>query len=177
MKISLKWLSDHLDVADYFAKTDELAKVLTEAGLEVEATTNNSQQFKHVVVGQIVKLEKHPNADRLTVCQVDTGEGQPRQIVCGAKNHKQGDKVVATLPGAVLPGNFEIKKSKIRDVESLGMLASESELGLKKEAEGILILPDDAPVGKPFAEYYGLDDVTMEVNVTANRADCLSHLG
>src|SRR4051812_26475361 len=113
MKISLKWLSDHLDVADYFAKPEELGKILTAAGLEVEAIGNNSAQFKNVVVGHILKLERHPNADRLTVCQVDTGEGEPRQIVCGAKNHKQGDKVVATLPGAVLPGNFEIKKSKI----------------------------------------------------------------
>lgn len=177
MKISLRWLQDHIDVADYFSKPDELAKILTAAGLEVESVENRGEAFKNVVVGQIVKLERHPNADRLTVCQVDTGEGAPRQIVCGAKNHKEGDKVVATLPGAVLPGNFEIKKSKIRDVESLGMLASESELGLKKDGEGILILPADAPVGKPFAEYFGLDDVLIEINVTVNRADCLSHLG
>jgi phenylalanyl-tRNA synthetase beta chain len=177
MKISLKWLGDHLDVAEYFGKANDLAKILTDAGLEVEAVENSSAQFKNVVVGLIVKLDRHPNADRLTVCQVDTGEGQPRQIVCGAKNHKAGDKVVVTLPGAVLPGNFEIKKSKIRDVESLGMLASESELGLKKESEGILILPGDAPVGKPFADYFGLDDVIFEINVSPNRADCLSHLG
>jgi len=177
MKISLSWLCDHVDVRDYFSKPEELAKLLTSAGLEVEGIEDRAQGFKNVVVGQILKLDRHPNADRLTVCQVDTGEGQPRQIVCGAKNHKQGDKVVATLPGAVLPGNFEIKKSKIRDVESLGMLASESELGLKKEAEGILILPPDAPVGRPFAEYMGLNDVVLEVNVTPNRADCLSHLG
>lgn len=177
MKISLKWLNDHLDLTDYLNKADELAKILTAAGLEVEAVENKSKQFSHVVVGHILKLDRHPNADRLTVCQVDAGEGSPRQIVCGAKNHKAGDKVVVTLPGAVLPGNFEIKKSKIRDVESLGMLASESELGLKKESEGILILPADAPVGKPFAEYFGLDDVLLEVNVSPNRADCLSHFG
>lgn len=177
MKISLKWLCDHIDLSDYFSKADELAKALTAAGLEVEAVENKAQQFKNVVVGQILKLDRHPNADRLTVCQLDVGDGTPRQIVCGAKNHKAGDKVVVTLPGAVLPGNFEIKKSKIRDVESLGMLASESELGLKKESEGILILPADAPVGKPFADYFGLDDVGFEINVTPNRADCLSHLG
>lgn len=175
MKISLKWLGDHIDIADQ--KAQELARLLTSVGLEIEGVENHAESLKNVVVGHILKLERHPNADRLTVCQVDVGDGQPRQIVCGAKNHKEGDKVVATLPGAVLPGNFEIKKSKIRDVESLGMLASESELGLKKESEGILILPADARVGKPFAEYFGLDDVTMEVNVTANRADCLSHLG
>ena len=177
MKISLKWLCDHIDVQDYSSKSAELAGLLTAAGLEVEAVENKAESLKSVVVGHIQKLERHPNADRLTVCQVDTGEGQLRQIVCGAKNHKEGDKVVVTLPGAVLPGNFEIKKSKIRDVESLGMLASESELGLKKEAEGILILPADAPVGKAFAEYFGLDDVVFEINVSPNRADCLSHLG
>src|SRR5690606_31884050 len=135
------------------SKPEELGKLLTAAGLEIEGIENPAQQFQNVVVAKIMKLDKHPNADRLTVCQVDAGEGQLRQIVCGAKNHKAGDMVVATLPGAVLPGNFAIKKSKIRDVESLGMLASESELGLKKESEGIMILPADAPIGKPFAEY------------------------
>lgn len=177
MKISLNWLCDHIDLKDYASKPNELAKALTGVGLEVEAVENRAEQFKHVVVGHILKLDKHPNADRLTVCQVDVGMGTPQQIVCGAKNHKQGDRVVACLPGAVLPGNFEIKKSKIRDIESLGMLASESELGLKKESEGIMILPADAPVGKPFADYQGMDDVVFEINVTPNRADCLSHLG
>jgi phenylalanyl-tRNA synthetase beta chain len=177
MKISLKWLCDHVDVADYMTQAADLAKLLTDAGLEVEAVENRAETFKSVVIGQITKLDRHPNADRLTVCQVDTGEGSPRQIVCGAKNHKQGDKVVAALPGAVLPGDFEIKKSKIRDVESLGMLASESELGLKNESEGILILPADAPVGESYAKYAGFDDVVFEINVTTNRADCLSHLG
>ena len=177
MKISLKWLNDHIEILDYASKPEELAKLLTSVGLEVEAVEDRTKQYANVVVGQVVKLDRHPNADRLTVCQVATGDEKPRQIVCGAKNHKEGDKVVVTLPGAVLPGNFEIKKSKIRDVESLGMLASESELGLADEAEGILILPADAPVGKAFAEYYGLDDIIMELNVTPNRADCLSHLG
>lgn len=177
MKISLKWLNDHIELSDYSNRPQELAKLLTSAGLEVEAVENRAEQFKNIVVGHIEKLDRHPNADRLTVCQLNTGEGSLRQIVCGAKNHKAGDKVVVTLPGAVLPGNFEIKKSKIRDVESLGMLASESELGLKSESEGILILPADAPVGKPFAEYYNLDDVIFEINVSPNRADCLSHLG
>ncbi len=177
MKISLKWLCEHIDVQDFFCQPEELARLLTAAGLEVEEIEDKSTLFKNVVVGRVVTLEKHPNADRLTVCQVDAGEGQMRQIVCGAKNHKAGDKVVVTLPGAILPGHFEIKKSKIRDVESLGMLASESELGLKKESEGIFILPADAPVGKPFAEFAGLDDVVFNINVSPNRADCLSHLG
>lgn len=177
MKISLRWLNDHVDVMDYADRAGELSKILTDAGLEVEAVENRAESFRHVVVGHILSLERHPNADRLTVCQLDVGDGTPRQIVCGAKNHRAGDKVVVTLPGAVLPGDFEIKKSKIRDVESLGMLASESELGLKAEAEGILILPADAPAGTPFATYYGLDDVVFELKITPNRADCLSHLG
>ncbi len=180
MIISLKWISDFVDVSEYFAKPKELADALTAAGLEVEAVEDPSLQFKHVVVGQIVEKGQHPDADRLTLCQVDVGEGgggKLKQIVCGAKNHQKGDKVVVALPGAILPGNFEIKLSKIRGVESSGMLASESELGLKKESEGILILPSDAKIGQPFAEYFGLDDVIFEINVTPNRADCLSHFG
>lgn len=149
MKISLRWLNDFVAIEDYLAKAPELAAVLTAAGLEVEAVENPAEALRNVVIGQITKLDRHPNADRLTVCQVDAGEGSSRQIVCGARNHKAGDKVAVALPGAVLPGDFAIKKSKIRDVESLGMLCSESELGLKKESEGILILPADAPIGKP----------------------------
>jgi len=177
MKISLQWLNDHIDLSDYTDRPDELAKLLTGVGLEVEAVENRAATFRHVVVGHIQQLDRHPNADRLTVCQVDVGDGQLKQIVCGAKNHRAGDKVVVTLPGAVLPGNFEIKKSKIRDVESHGMLASESELGLKAESEGILILDAAAPVGVAFAEFFGMNDVVFEINVSPNRADCLSHLG
>ncbi len=177
MKISLRWLCDHIDIQDYMTKSEEISRLLTAAGLEVEGVEDAAAKFKNVVVGHLLKVEKHPNADRLTVCQVDVGDGSPRQIVCGAKNHKAGDKVAACLPGAVLPGNFEIKKSKIRDVESGGMLASESELGLKKESEGILILSAEAKPGTPLAEHLGLDDVIFELKVTPNRADCLSHLG
>lgn len=177
MKISLKWLSEYIDIHDYFTKPQELARKLTNAGIEVDSVVDRASDFKHVVVGHIIEKGVHPNADRLTLCKVDAGEGKIRQIVCGAKNHKQGDKVVVALPGAVLPGNFAIKLSKIRDVESEGMLASESELGLSKESEGILILPPEAPVGKSFAEYFGVDDVLFELSVTPNRSDCLSHLG
>jgi phenylalanyl-tRNA synthetase beta chain len=177
MKISLKWLSTYVKVDEFFEAPEKLSEILTQAGLEVDAVTNQRQQFQNIVVGHVTELGKHPDADKLTVCQVDAGEGSLRQIICGAKNHKQGDKVVVTLPGAVLPGDFKIKDSKIRGVESKGMLASESELGLSDEAEGILILPEEAPIGASFAEYYGLDDVHFEISVTANRADCLSHLG
>ena len=177
MKISLKWLSDYVDVKEFSAKPEVLAERLTAVGLEVEALENPAKSFANVVVGHIVELGRHPNADKLTLCQVDVGDGKPRQIVCGAKNHKAGDKVVVALPGAVLPGDFAIKLSKIRDVESQGMLCSESELGFKEESEGILILPSTAKVGMAFAEHADLQDVVFEINVTPNRADCLSHIG
>lgn len=174
MKISMKWLQDYVDAKLTAA---ELSTKLTSAGIEVDAVEDRAGDFNHVVVGHIKEFGKHPNADRLTLCQVDVGDGKLRQIVCGAKNHKLGDKVVAALVGAVLPGNFEIKQSKIRDVESQGMLCSDKELGLSSEGEGIRILPADAPVGKPFADYMGFDDVVLELSVSPNRADCLSHFG
>ncbi len=177
MKLSLKWLSDHIDVADFFDKPMELADKLTDAGLEVEEVTSQAAALKNVVVGKIEKLGKHPDADKLTYCDINVGS-ETLKIVCGAKNHKEGDKVCVATIGAVLPGDFKIKKSKIRGVESFGMLCSEVELGLtEKKTDGILILPEDAPIGEAFSKYYGCDDVTFEVNVTPNRADCLSHLG
>lgn len=177
MKISLKWLNTYIDIEDYFSQPAELGKILTAAGLEVEGMEDLSLPYRHVVVGHLLSVERHPNADRLTVCQVSTGGGVVHQIVCGATNHKTGDKVAAALAGAVLPGDFAIKKSKIRDVESSGMLCSEVELALKKESAGILILPEDAPVGEEFSQYWGMNDIVLELNVTPNRADCLSHLG
>lgn len=177
MKISLKWLNDYVDVKEFFLKPETLAEALTRAGLEVEEITNRAKDFEHVVVGLILEKDKHPNADKLSLCRVTTGEGVVHQIVCGAQNHKSGDRVIVALPGAVLPGNFAIKKSAIRGVESSGMLCSLKELGLATESDGIAILPTDAPVGKTYAEYGGYDDVTFELKVTANRADCLSHFG
>ncbi len=177
MKISLKWLNKYCDVSDYISKPEELAALLTRAGIEVEAFTDLGKTFANVVVGHIKKLDKHPNADKLTVCQVEVGNGEVRQIVCAAKNHKLGDKVVAALVGAVLPGDFKIKLSKIRDVESQGMLCSTEELGLGAGADGILLLDANAKVGMSFAEHYGLNDVMFELGITPNRADCLSHLG
>ena len=178
MKISLRWLSDYIDIHDYFAKPQDLAALLTAAGLEVESIENLAKNYDHVVVGNILKKEQHSGADRLTVCQVGTGDGVVHQIVCGAKNHSEGDNVIVALPGAVLPGNFAIKHSKIRGVESGGMLCSNKELGLADDGvDGIRILPIDAPVGQPFAKYMGLDDILFDLKVTANRADCLSHFG
>lgn len=177
MKISLKWLQEYVDVSEYFAKPEELAEALTRAGLEVEEITNRAKDFNKVVIGHILEKDKHPNADKLSLCRVSTGEGEVHQIVCGAQNHKTGDRVIVALPGAVLPGNFAIKKAAVRGVDSGGMLCSLKELGLAKESEGIAILPTDAPVGKSYAEYGGYDDITFELKVTPNRADCLSHFG
>ncbi len=177
MKVSLNWLNDYVDVSEFYKNTDALDKILTDAGLEVDGVEDMAKNFNHVVVGHIKTLEKHPDADKLTVCSVDVGAESLQQIVCGAKNHKAGDKVVAALPGAVLPGDFKIKKSKIRGVESLGMLCSTSELGLPGDSDGITILEADAEPGKSFAEHARLNDIVFELSVTANRADCLSHIG
>jgi phenylalanyl-tRNA synthetase beta chain len=177
MKISLKWLNDFVDVSEFTSRSHELADILTKAGLEVEEVQNRAQDFQNVVVGHIVTKDKHPNADKLSLCQVDIGGGVISQIVCGAQNHKAGDKVIVALAGAVLPGNFAIKKSKIRDVESNGMLCSLKELALAESSDGIEILATDAVVGKSFAEHAGFDDVSFELKVTPNRADCLSHYG
>ena len=177
MKISLNWLQDYVDVKEFFSAPEKLGEILTHVGLEIENIENQSERWSHVVVGQVVERDSHPQADRLTLCQVDVGEKGLRQIVCGAKNHQKGDKVIVALPGACLPGDFKIKKSKIRGVESLGMMCSPSELGLSEESEGICILPPEAKVGQPYSEHMELDDVIFELGVTPNRADCLSHLG
>jgi phenylalanyl-tRNA synthetase beta chain len=176
MKISLKWLNQLVDVSEFFEKPDVLSDLLTNAGLEVEGIENTAESLKNVVVGHITEKGQHPDADKLSLCKVDVG-GEIKQIVCGAKNHKQGDKVVVAQVGAILPGNFKIKESKIRGVESFGMLCSDSELGFADESDGIKILDTDAPVGKSYAEYAELDDIVFELKVTPNRADCLSHLG
>jgi phenylalanyl-tRNA synthetase beta chain len=177
MKISLRWLNEFVNIEDYFSKPAALGEILTRAGLEVEEIQDRARDFEHVVVGLILEKGKHPQADRLSLCQVTTGEGVVHQIVCGAQNHKANDRVVVALPGAVLPGNFAIKKAVVRGVESGGMLCSFKELGLAAESEGIVILPELAPIGEAFAKYQGLDDITFELKVTANRADCLSHYG
>ena len=174
MLISLNWLKQYVDIKE---SVDEIANALTMIGQEVEAIDIQGKDLGNVVIGQIVEFDKHPNSDRLTLLKVNVGEEEPLQIICGATNHKLNDKVVVAKIGAVLPGNFKIKKSKIRDVESFGMLCSEAELGLAKESEGIIILPEDAPIGKEYREYAGLNDVIFELEITPNRPDCLSHIG
>ena len=174
MLISLNWLKQYVDIKE---SVEEIANALTMIGQEVEAIDIQGKDLGNVVIGQIVEFGKHPNSDRLTLLKVNVGEEEPLQIICGATNHKLNDKVVVAKIGAVLPGNFKIKKSKIRDVESYGMLCSEAELGLAKESEGIIILPEDAPIGKEYREYAGLNDVIFELEITPNRPDCLSHIG
>lgn len=177
MKISLRWLNEFVDIQEYFERPDQLAHLLTTTGLEVEEIRDGAQQFKFVKTAMILEKDKHPDAEKLTLCKVTTGEGVIHQIVCGAKNHKAQDKVVVALPGAILPGNFAIKNSVIRGVASGGMLCSYKELGLADTSDGIAILPEETPIGINFADYAELNDVTFELKVTPNRADCLSHIG
>ena len=174
MRVSLNWLSDHLDLAQH--STQQLADLLTFAGIEVEGMETRGVRSDKIVVAQVSSFEPHPNADRLRLCQVDDGSGQPRQIVCGAKNFVAGDKVPLALPGAVMPGNFEIKESKLRGVLSQGMMCSGKELGLSQDHEGLLILDPATPVGKALHEVLDTDTI-FELEITPNRPDCLSHLG
>ncbi|GAB4174473.1 MAG: phenylalanine--tRNA ligase subunit beta [Geothermobacteraceae bacterium] len=146
------------------------------AGLEVEAVEHIGADLDSVIVARLLSVEKHPEADRLTVCQVDTGSEQ-LQIVCGATNHRTGDLVALAQVGSVLPGDFKIKKSKIRGQVSMGMLCSEKELGLSEESAGIMILPEGLDLGRPVFEALGLKDTRIEIGLTPNRPDCLSVYG
>lgn len=174
MLISLDWLKQYVDIKE---DIKQLENTLTMIGQEVEATDIQGENLGNVVVGQVVEYGRHPEAEKLTLLKVDIGGEEPLQIVCGAPNHKLGDKVVVATIGAVLPGDFKIKKSKIRGVESQGMLCSEVELGLGEDGDGIIILPEDAPIGVEYREYVGLNDVVFELEITPNRPDCLSHIG
>src|ERR1017187_8065077 len=172
MKFSLRWLSHYIDLT---APVPQMLDQLTLAGTEVEHVAVTGVESSHIVVAQILSSAPHPNADRLSVCQVNDGTGA-RQIVCGAKNYKNGDKVPLALPGAKLPGGLVIKESKLRGELSQGMLCSEKELALAEDAEGLLILPPDAPLGKIFSEYQP-GDTLFDVEVTSNRPDLLSYRG
>src|SRR5512143_1927824 len=156
--------------------TAQLAHAVTMAGLEVEALTPAAPPFNNVVVAEILVAEKHPDADRLRVCQVDVGEAAPVTIVCGAPNAAAGLKVPCARPGAKLPG-LEIKVAKVRGVESFGMLCSTKELGLEGAADGLMVLAEDAPVGEDFRTWLNLDDTLITLKLTPNRADCLSMQG
>ncbi|MDE2339296.1 MAG: phenylalanine--tRNA ligase subunit beta [Gammaproteobacteria bacterium] len=174
MKVPYAWLTEWIDVP-WDAAT--LGERLTMAGLELESITPAAAPFTGVLVGEILSAEKHPQADKLRICRVATGQGEPLQIVCGAPNARAGLKSALAVVGAVLPEGLKIKAAKLRGAESAGMLCSPKELGLAEDSDGILELPADAPTGAPLREYLQLDDVTLDLNVTPNRGDALSILG
>src|ERR1051325_7385184 len=173
MKFSENWLRHHVPTN---ASRDELAATLTAIGLEVEDVAALGESLDGVIVARIVSAQKHPEADRLQVCEVDTGNGVV-QIVCGAPNARAGLVAPLAMVGAQLPGGIAIKAAKLRGVESFGMLCSAKELGFDRGARGLLELPADAPVGTPLAAYLGLPDATIEIKLTPNRADCFSVRG
>ncbi len=181
MLVSTKWLNEYVNIEN--EQIEELAEKITRSGIEVDAIAYRSHQMEHVVVGHVLSCEKHPEADKLNICQVDVGSGEPQQIICGAPNVATGQKVIAALPGAKLPGDFTIKKAKLRGEPSNGMICSLQELGVegrvvaKEFAEGIFVLPEEAVVGESALPYIGLDDVVYEFDLTPNRSDALSMLG
>ncbi len=176
MKVSYQWLNEWVDLSG-FNSPQQLADLLTARGLEVEDVRRQDQGFEKVITVQIINKQKHPEADRLSLCTVNPGSGEYLEIVCGAQNMKIGDIVCLAQIGALLPNGLKIEKSKIRGVVSNGMLCSETELGLKKESDGILILPEKTPLGWKLSDVFGLDDTVLEIKLTANRGDCLSHRG
>src|SRR6266702_6613649 len=174
MKVPYSWLADWVDIPWDAA---ELGSRLTLAGFELEALEPAAPPFSGVVVAEIVSAERHPQADKLQVCRVSAGSGEPIQIVCGAANARAGLKSALAVVGAKLPGDLNIKAAKLRGVESQGMLASAKELGLAEVSAGILELPDDATVGMPLREYLGLDDFVLDLAVSPHRGDAMSVLG
>jgi len=170
MKFTLAWLKEHLETD---ASLAEIVDKLTMIGLEVENLEDKAKAFAPFKTASVISAKKHPNADRLRVCMVDTGQGTPVQVVCGAPNARAGLKGVFAPPGTFIPGTgIELKVGTIRGVESRGMLLSERELGLSDNHEGIIDLPAETPIGKPFAELLGLNDPVIEINLTPNRPDC-----
>ena len=174
MKFPESWLREHVETN---ASHNELSASLTAIGLEVEEDTTIGGVLTGVIVAEILSMQKHPEADRLNVCQVAISGGETVQIVCGAPNARIGLKAPLAQIGALLPGGFDIKAAKLRGVESYGMLCSAKELGIDADASGLLELPDDAPVGSALANYLGLPDARFELKLTPNRADCFSIRG
>ncbi|NUR22616.1 phenylalanine--tRNA ligase subunit beta [Frateuria sp.] len=174
MKFSENWLRELVEIK---ADRAQLAHALTMAGLEVEELTVLGEGLAGVVVGEIVAAEKHPEADRLKVCKVAAGQGEPLQVVCGAPNARVGLKAPLAMVGAVLPGDIRIKAAKLRGVESAGMLCSAKELGIDADASGLMELPANAVAGQPLTEFLGLPDASIELKLTPNRPDCLGLVG
>ena len=176
MKISLNWIKDYVALD---ASVEEISRAITFLGFEVEQVIRTGAPLlNHVVVGEVLVRDKHPNADKLSVCQVDIGPaGGVKTIVCGAQNYQVGDRVPVALPGAVLPGDFIIKLSKIRGQASDGMMCSAKELGVAEDASGLLILAARPALGTPINEVLPAGDTVFDIEITPNRPDCLSHLG
>ena len=167
---ALSWLKEHLDTD---APLDDIVAKLTMIGLEVESVEDKAKQLAPYVIAKVVEAKQHPNADRLRVCMVDTGDGKPVQVVCGAPNARTGMTGVFVPPGTYVPGKkITLQVGTIRGVESRGMLVSEAELQISDDHDGIIELPDDAPLGTSFAKYKGLDDAVIDINLTPNRPDC-----
>ena len=173
MRISENWLREWVNPD---LSTDELVAQLTMAGLEVDSVEAAAPKLDNIVVAEVIKREKHPQADKLSLCQVDDGSGELVQVICGAANVHEGLKVPFARIGAELPG-FKIKKAKLRGVESFGMICSEQELQMADSSEGILELPADAPTGQAIVDYLRLNDALIEIDLTPNRGDCLSIAG
>ncbi|QIB34159.1 phenylalanine--tRNA ligase subunit beta [Ancylobacter pratisalsi] len=171
MKFSLSWLKEHLDTT---ATLEDILDALNRIGLEVEGVEDKAAKLKGFTIAYVISAEKHPNADKLRVCMVDTGAGEPVQVVCGAPNARTGMKSVFSPPGTYIPGkDITLGVGSIRGVESRGMLCSSAELELSEDHDGILDLPDDAPVGATYVDWLGVNDPVIEIAVTPNRADCL----
>jgi phenylalanyl-tRNA synthetase beta chain len=170
VKFTLAWLKEHLDTD---AALDDIVEKLTMIGLEVESVEDKAKALAPYVIAKVVDAKQHPNADRLRVCMVDTGDGKPIQVVCGAPNARTGMTGVFVPPGTYVPGKkITLQVGTIRGVESRGMLVSEAELEISDDHDGIIDLPADAPVGQPYARYAGLDDAVIDINLTPNRPDC-----
>ena len=171
MKFTLSWLKEHLDTDE---PLEEIADKLTMIGLEVENIEDKAKALAPFTIARVISAEQHPNADRLRVCMVDTGDGgAPVQVVCGAPNARAGLNSVFSPPGTFIPGkDITLGVGTIRGVESRGMLCSAAELQISDDHDGIIELPADAPVGKPYAEWAGLGDPVIEINLTPNRQDC-----
>lgn len=182
MRVSYEWLKTLVDLPQ---DPKDLEREFVRTGTEVEAIERVGANLDHVVTAQVVSKEPHPDSDHMYVTLVDVGKNNvdkdgnpvPLQIVCGAQNFNQGDHIVTAMIGAVLPGDFKIKKSKLRGVESCGMNCSSRELGLGDDQSGIMILPEDAPIGVPLTDYLGMSDVVLDCEITPNRPDCLSMTG
>ncbi|QMV43459.1 phenylalanine--tRNA ligase subunit beta [Cohnella cholangitidis] len=181
MNVSYRWLSDYIDLSGIAAK--ELAEMMTRGGIEIDSVPSRNAGVSGVVVGYVKTREKHPDADKLSVCTIDAGTGEDLQIVCGAANIGADMKVPVAMIGAKLPGGLDIKRAKLRGVESQGMICSARELGIndkllpKEQQEGILILPDDTEIGRDILDVLALNDSILELDLTPNRSDCLSMLG